>query len=171
MGTRSTFQGIVRTYGGQYKEQGTTPAVLVASQVVSFTCSTTVATPLAIGSTASGGTGAGQNLVLPAGAIPLSFQVISTGSTTATATADFGTIAGTTNVAASTSIGNEIVIGTTGIKVFNGTAVSASGLSANATVYSNVGATAGNGTVTGVFTWTFSDNGHDGVVGPASTGN
>jgi hypothetical protein len=170
MGTRSTFQGIVRTYGGQYKEQGTTPAVLVASQVVSFTCSTTVATPLAIGSTASGGTGAGPNLVLPAGAIPLSFQVITAGSG-ATATADFGTIAGTTNVAASTSIGNEIVIGTTGIKVFNGTAVSASGLSANATVYSNVGATAGTGTVTGVFTWTFSDNAQDGVVGPASTGN
>ena len=170
MGTRSTFQGIVRTYGGQYKENGTTPAVLVASQVVSFLCSTTVATPLAIGSTASGGTGAGQNLVLPAGAIPLSFQVITAGSG-ATATADFGTIAGTTNVAASTSIGNEIVIGTTGIKVFNGTSVSASGLSANATVYSNVGATAGTGTVTGVFTWTFSDNGHDGVVGPASTGN
>lgn len=170
MGTRSTFQGIVRTYGGQYKENGTTPAVLVASQVVSFLCSTTVATPLAIGSTASGGTSAGPNLVLPAGAIPLSFQVITAGSG-ATATADFGTIAGTTNVAASTSIGNEIVIGTTGIKVFNGTSVSASGLSANATVYSNVGATAGTGTVTGVFTWTFSDNAQDGVVGPASTGN
>lgn len=170
MGTRSTFQGIVRTYGGQYKENGTTPAVLVASQVVSFLCSTTVATPLAIGSTASGGTNAGPNLVLPAGAIPLSFQVITAGSG-ATATADFGTIAGTTNVAASTSIGNEIVIGTTGIKVFNGTSVSASGLSANATVYSNVGATAGTGTVTGVFTWTFSDNAQDGVVGPASTGN
>lgn len=170
MGTRSTFQGIVRTYGGQYKEQGTTPAVLVASQVVSFTCSTTVATPLAIGSTVSGGTSAGPNLVLPAGAIPLSFQVITAGSG-ATATADFGTIAGTTNVAASTSIGNEIVIGTTGIKVFNGTAVSAAGLSANATVYANVGATAGTGTVTGVFTWTFSDNAQDGVVGPASTGN
>jgi len=170
MGTRSTFQGIVRTYGGQYKEQGTTPAVLVASQVVTFLCSTTVATPLAIGSTASGGTGAGSNLVLPAGAIPLSFQVITAGSG-ATATADFGTIAGTTNVAASTSIGNEIVIGTTGIKVFNGTAVSAAGLSANATVYANVGATAGTGNVTGVFTWTFSDNAQDGVVGPASTGN
>lgn len=168
MGTRSTFQGIVRTYGGQYKENGTTPAVLVASQVVSFTCSTTVATPLAIGNTVSGGTGAGLNLVLPAGAIPLSFQVITAGSG-ATATADFGTVAGTTNVAASTSIGNEIVIGTTGIKVFNGTAVSASGLSANATVYSNVGATAGTGTVTGVFTWTFSDNAKDGVESGATS--
>ena len=71
----------------------------------------------------------------------------------------------------SATTNNEIVIGTVGIKAFNGTSVSAAGLSANSTVYANVGAVAGNGTVTGVFTWTFSDNAQDGVVGPASTGN
>jgi hypothetical protein len=169
MGTRSTFQGIVRTYGGQYKENGTTPGVLISSEYVSFSCSTTVATPLCIGATVYGGTNAGLPLVLPQGAIPISLLVVTTQSTTATCTIDIGT-ANTTNVAGSTSIGNEIVVGTAGVKVFNGTAVSAAGLSANATVYANVGATAGNGNVQAIITWTFSDNGQDGVVSGA-TGN
>ena len=48
MGTKSTFQGYVRTYGGQDKSSGVTPGVLVASEVITFLSSTTTATAVSV---------------------------------------------------------------------------------------------------------------------------
>jgi hypothetical protein len=46
MATRSTFQGIIRTYGGQDKSSGVTPAPVIVGEVVSFLSSTATATAL-----------------------------------------------------------------------------------------------------------------------------
>jgi len=147
MGTRSTFQGYVRTYGGQQKESGVAPGVLVASEVITFLSSTATATAVSIGSTVN----SNVPFILPQGAIPLSFAVLSTSAGGATTTINLGTAANSTGFA------QNLVSGAKGINALTGTLVVASGIAANATVVANVGSTAGTGNVTGVFTYTFAD--------------
>ena len=156
MATRSTFQGIIRSYGGQAKESGVTPAPVIVGEVVSFLSSTATATALRVGTSASAGT----VFVLPQGAVPISLAVI-TPATGSTSTVDIGTLAN------STAFADELVVGTAGVKVFSGAGVTGVGLSANATVYANVGSSAGTGTVTGVFTYAVVDAGQPGEIGPA----
>jgi hypothetical protein len=146
----TTFQGKVRSYGGQDKSSGATPGVVLLSEVISFNAAATAGslTPVRIGTSAT----AGNQFVLPKGAIPVSFTVVAA-STGAGSTVDIGTTAdvdGFFNEVASVTKGS--------IKGADGALVVAGGIPANATVAASVGATAGTGTVTGVFTYTVVDN-------------
>jgi len=147
MGTRSTFQGYVRTYGGQQKESGVAPGVLVASEVITFLSSTSTATAVSIGATVN----SNAPFILPQGAIPLSFAVLSTSAGGATTTINLGTAANSTGFA------QNLVSGAKGVNSLTGTLVVAAGIAANATVVASVGSTAGTGNVSGVFTYTFAD--------------
>jgi hypothetical protein len=149
----TSFQGIVRSYGGQDKSV-TTPGVVVLSEVISFDAAATAVslTPVRIGTSAS----AGATFILPKGAIPISLTVV-VASSGAGSTVDIGTTAdvdGFFNEVASVTKGS--------IKGADGALVIAGGIPANATVAASVGATAGTGTVTGVFTYTIVDNAQPG---------
>ena len=149
----TSFQGIVRSYGGQDKSV-TTPGVVVLSEIISFDAAAAAAsfTPVRIGTSAS----AGATFILPKGAIPISFTVV-VASSGASSTVDIGTTAdvdGFFNEVASVTKGS--------IKGADGALVIAGGIPANATVAASVGATAGTGTVTGVFTYTIVDNAQPG---------
>jgi len=149
----TSFQGIVRSYGGQDKSV-TTPGVVVLSETISFDAAATAAslTPVRIGTSAS----AGATFVLPKGAIPISFSVV-VASSGASSTVDIGT---TDDV---DGFFNEVTSVTKGsINGAGGALVIAGGIPANATVAASVGATAGTGTVTGVFTYTIVDNAQPG---------
>lgn len=149
----TSFQGIVRSYGGQDKSV-TTPGVVVLSEVISFNAAAAAVdlTPVRIGTSAT----SGSTFVLPKGAIPISFTVV-VASSGASSTVDIGTTAdvdGFFNEVASVTKGT--------IKGADGALVVAGGIPANATVAASVGATAGTGTVTGVFTYTIVDNAQPG---------
>ena len=153
----TTFQGIVRSHGGQDKSV-TTPGVVVLSEIISFNAAAAAVslTPVRIGTSAT----AGKTFVLPAGAVPVSFTVI-VPSSGAGSTVDIGTTAdvdGFFNEVASVTKGS--------IKGADGALVVAGGIPANATVAASVGATAGTGTVTGVFTYTVADNAKPGESQP-----
>ena len=150
--TRSTFQGIVRSYGGQPKQSGTAPGVLVMSEVITFLSSTATSTPVSIGSTVN----SSAPFVLPIGAIPLSFAVVVAAGTTTTATVNIGSAANATGFA------QNLVAGVKGNTALTGSLVTGVGLTANTTVYANVGSTAGSGNVTGVLVYTVVDNGKPG---------
>lgn len=146
---KTTFQGVVRSYGGQDKSSGVSPAVITQSEVISFLSSTTTSTPVRIGASAS----TGDVFVLPAGAVPMSFQVVVPASG-AGATVDIGSDDD------DNGFFDECVVATKGtITGAAGAEVIAAGVTANSTVYGKVGSTAGTGTVTGVFTFTVADNG------------
>jgi hypothetical protein len=147
MANRSTFQGYVRTYGGQDKSSGVAPGVLVASEVITFLSSTATATAVSIGTAIN----TNAPFVLPAGAIPLNFAVLSTSAGGATTTINLGSAANSTGFA------QNLVSGAKGVNALTGTLVVGAGLSANTTVVGSVGSTAGTGNVTGVFTYTFAD--------------
>ena len=149
----TSFQGIIRSYGGQDKSV-TTPGVVVLSETISFDAAATAVslTPVRIGTSAS----TGATFILPKGAIPISFTVV-VASSGASSTVDIGTTAdvdGFFNEVASVTKGS--------IKGADGALVVAGGIPANATVAASVGATAGTGTVTGVFTYTIVDNAQPG---------
>ena len=149
----TSFQGIVRSYGGQDKS-ATTPGVVVLSETISFDAAASAAslTPVRIGSSAS----AGATFILPKGAIPISFSVV-VASSGASSTVDIGTTADVDGFF------NEVTSVTKGsINGAGGALVVAGGIPANATVAASVGATAGTGTVTGVFTYTIVDNAQPG---------
>jgi hypothetical protein len=100
--------------------------------------------------------------VLPQGAIPTDFIVITAAGTSATATINFGSAAN------ATSIAQNLVVGARAAVLMTGASVIATGLPANTTVVANVGTTAGTGNVTGVFQYTFADQtAQPGEIGPA----
>ena len=149
----TSFQGIVRSYGGQDKSV-TTPGVVVLSETISFDAAASAAslTPVRIGTSAS----AGATFILPKGAIPITFTVV-VASSGASSTVDIGTTADVDGFF------NEVTSVTKGsINGAGGALVVAGGIPANATVAASVGATAGTGTVTGVFTYTIVDNAQPG---------
>ena len=157
----TSFQGIVRSYGGQDKSSGATPGVVLLSEVISFDAAAAAValTPVRIGTSAT----AGNQFVLPAGAIPVSFSVVVV-SVGASSTVDIGTTAdvdGFFNEVASVTKGT--------LKGADGALVIPAGIPANATVAASVGATAGTGTVTGVFTYTIVDNAQPGEGQPSLT--
>ena len=149
----TSFQGIVRSYGGQDKSV-TTPGVVVLSETITFDAAASAAslTPVRIGTSAS----AGATFILPKGAIPITFTVV-VASSGASSTVDIGTTADVDGFF------NEVTSVTKGsINGAGGALVIAGGIPANATVAASVGATAGTGTVTGVFTYTIVDNAQPG---------
>ena len=159
MTTKSTFQGYVRTYGGQDRNSGVTPGTLVASEVITFLCSTATATAVSVGATVN----ANAPFVLPQGAIPTNFIVLTAAGTSTSATINLGSAA---NV---TSIAQNLVVGVRAAALMTGSSVVATGLPANTTVFANVGSTNGTGNVTGVFVYTFADQtAQPGEIGPSS---
>ena len=92
MTTKSTFQGYVRTYGGVDRNSGVTPGTLIASEVITFLSSTATATAVSVGATVK----ANAPFVLPQGAIPTNFIVLTAAGTTTTATINFGSAANAT---------------------------------------------------------------------------
>ena len=67
---KSTFQGYVRTYGGQDRSSGVTPGTLVASEVITFLSSTATATAVSVGATVN----ANAPFVLPQGLYHLTLR-------------------------------------------------------------------------------------------------
>jgi predicted hotdog family 3-hydroxylacyl-ACP dehydratase len=159
MTTKSTFQGYVRTYGGQDRNSGVTPGTLIASEVITFLSSTATATAVSVGATVN----ANAPFVLPQGAIPTNFIVLTAAGTTTSATINFGSAAN------ATSIAQNLVVGARAAVLMTGASVIATGIPANTTVVANVGTTAGTGNVTGVFVYTFADQtAQPGEIGPSS---
>lgn len=146
----TSFQGVVRSYGGGGK--GTvTPGVM--TQTVQFACDPTAtgATSVRIGTSSS----AGETLTIPAGAIILSVQTIQAAAGGTNPTIDLGTSADPDGIA------NELPVDTAGeITGAAGALCVAGGLAANATVTANVGASAAtSGTFVGAITYAMANNG------------
>lgn len=146
----TTFQGVVRSYGGGGK--GTvTPGVMVES--VQFACDPTAtgATNVRIGTSSS----TGNTLTIPAGAIIMSVQTIQAATGGTNPTIDIGTSAD------NDGIFNELPVDVAGeITGANGALCVAGGLAANATVQAKVGASAATGgTFVGLMTYAMADNG------------
>jgi hypothetical protein len=146
----TTFQGVVRSYGGGGK--GTvTPGVMVQS--VQFSCDPTAtgATAVRIGTSSS----AGETLTLPAGAIVMSIQTVGAAAGGTNPTIDLGTSADPDGIA------NELPVDVKGeITGAGGALIVAGGLAANAAVTANVGASAAtSGTFTGILTYAMANDG------------
>lgn len=146
----TTFQGVVRSYGGGGKGV-VTPGVM--TQTVQFACDPTAtgATSVRIGTSSS----SGQTLTLPAGAIILSVQTVQAAAGGTNPTIDLGTSADPDGIA------NELPVDVKGeITGAAGALVVAGGLAANATVTANVGASAAtSGTFVGALTYAMANNG------------
>ena len=154
---KTTFQGVVRSFGGVSKNSTTIPGVMTQSVVFAADPTATGATAVRVGTSAS----TGKTLVLPAGAVPISVMTI--GAATGTgATLDIG---GTTATGAIDADGlfNEVDADTKGtVKGADGALVLASGLAVNTTVYAVAGSTAATGgTFVGVLTYTMTDDGSE----------
>ena len=146
----TTFQGVVRSYGGGSK--GThTPGVMTQSVQISFDPTATSATNVKIGTSSS----SGEDLVLPAGAIPISIMTIGGATGGTNPTVDIGTSAD------DDGLFNEVDADTKGtVKGADGALAVAGGLAADATVTGKVGASAATGgTFTGILTYVMANNG------------
>lgn len=146
----TTFQGVVRSYGGGAK--GThTPGVMTQSVQISFDPTATSATAAKIGTSAT----AGEDCVLPAGAIVISIMTIGGATGGTNPTVDIGTSAD------DDGLFNEVDADTKGtVKGADGALAIAGGLAADATVTGKVGASAATGgTYTGILTYVMANNG------------
>ena len=145
----TTFQGVVRSYGGGIK--GThTPTPVTQSVQISFDPTAAAATNVRIGTSAS----SGETLVLPAGAIPISIMTIGGATGGTNPTVDIGTSADDDRLF------NEVDADTAGtVKGADGALAVAGGLAADATVTGKVGASAATGgTFTGILTYVMANN-------------
>jgi len=146
----TTFQGIVRSNGGAGKGNST-PSVVTLSEVIAFDPTETSATAVKVGTSSS----TGNNFVLPAGAVPISFMTIGGATGGTNPTVDIGTSAdpdGFFNEADADTKGS--------LKGADGALVVGGGIAADVTVTGNVGASAATGgTIVGVFTYTVADSG------------
>ena len=147
----TTFQGVVRSYGGGTK--GThTPVPMTQSVQISFDPTATSATNVRIGTSAT----SGETLTLPAGAIPIQLAILGGATGGTNPTVDIGTSAdpdGLFNEVDADNSGNAIVGA-------NGALVVAGGLAADATVPGMKGSSAATGgTFTGILTYVMANNG------------
>lgn len=146
----TTFQGVVRSYGGGIK--GThTPTPVTQSVQISFDPTQSSATNVRIGTSAT----SGETLTLPAGAIPISFLTIGGAAGGSSPTVDIGSSGDPDGLF------NEVDADSKGsLKGADGALVVAGGLAASITVTASVGASAAtSGTVTGVLTYVMANNG------------
>jgi hypothetical protein len=146
----TTFQGVVRSYGGGDKGS-VTPGVVTQSVTISFDPTATGATAVKIGTSSS----TGENFVLPAGAVPISLLSLGGAAGGTNPTVDIGSSADPDGFF------NEVDADTKGtLKGADGALVDGDGVSAATTVTGNVGASAAtSGTFTGVFTYVMFNNG------------
>jgi len=153
----TTFQGVVRSYGGGGKGV-VTPAPMTQSVQIAIdpTSAATTGTPVRIGTSAS----AGEQLVLPAGAMPISFLTIGGSAGGTNPTIDIGGIPAGGSLDAD-GLFNEVDADTKGtLKGADGALVIAGGLAAQTTVTASVGASAAtSGTVVGVLTYAMANDG------------
>ena len=148
----TTFQGIVRSNGGAGKGNST-PSVVTLSEVIAFDPTAASATAVKVGTSSS----SGNNFVLPAGAVPISFLTIGGATGGTNPTVDIGTSADPDGFF------NEVDADTKGtLKGADGALVVGGGIAADVTVTGNVGASAATGgTIVGVFTYTVADSGSE----------
>jgi len=146
----TTFQGVVRSYGGGDKGS-VTPGVVTQSVTISFDPTATGATAVKIGTSSS----SGESFVLPAGAVPISLLSLGGAAGGTNPTVDIGSSADPDGFF------NEVDADTKGtLKGADGALVDGDGVSAATTVTGNVGASAAtSGTFTGVFTYVIFNNG------------
>jgi len=146
----TTFQGIVRSNGGAGKGNST-PSVVTLSEVIAFDPTAVSATAVKVGTSSS----TGNDFVLPAGAVPISFMTIGGATGGTNPTVDIGTSAD------DDGFFNEVDADTKGsLKGADGALVDGDGIAADVTVTGKVGASAATGgTIVGVFTYTVADSG------------
>ena len=146
----TTFQGVVRSYGGGDKGS-VTPGVVTQSVTISFDPTATGATAVKIGTSSS----TGENFVLPAGAVPISLLSLGGAAGGTNPTVDIGSSADPDGFF------NEVDCDTKGVlKGADGALVDGDGVASATTVTGNVGASAAtSGTFTGVFTYVMFNNG------------
>jgi len=146
----TTFQGIVRSNGGAGKGNST-PSVVTLSEVIAFDPTASSATAVKVGTSSS----TGNDFVLPAGAVPISFMTIGGATGGTNPTVDIGTSAdpdGFFNEADADTKGS--------LKGADGALVVGGGIAADVTVTGMKGASAATGgTIVGVFTYTVADSG------------
>jgi hypothetical protein len=146
----TTFQGIVRSNGGAGKGNST-PSVVTLSEVIAFDPTATSATAVKVGTSSS----TGNDFVLPAGAVPISFMTIGGATGGTNPTVDIGTSAdpdGFFNEADADTKGS--------LKGADGALVVGGGIAADVTVTGMKGVSAATGgTIVGVFTYTVADSG------------
>jgi len=146
----TTFQGVVRSYGGGDKGS-VTPGVVTQSVTISFDPTATGATAVKIGTSSS----TGESFVLPAGAVPISLLSLGGAAGGTNPTVDIGSSADPDGFF------NEVDADTKGVlKGADGALVDGDGVASATTVTGNVGASAAtSGTFTGVFTYVMFNNG------------
>jgi hypothetical protein len=146
----TTFQGVVRSYGGGDKGS-VTPGVVTQSVTISFDPTATGATAVKIGTSSS----TGESFVLPAGAVPISLLSLGGAAGGTSPTVDIGSSADPDGFF------NEVDADTKGVlKGADGALVDGDGVASATTVTGNVGASAAtSGTFTGVFTYVMFNNG------------
>ena len=154
----TSFQGIIRSYGGQDKSSGVTPSNVNLSAIYTFNPVGATAVPLRVGTSAT----TGVIFKLPKGAVPNSFISLGGATGGTNPTVDIGTAADPDGFfneldadlkGASQSGAGALVIGT--------------GVPANVEVTGNQGSSAATGgTVTGTFFYTMVDNARAGESQP-----
>ena len=154
----TSFQGIIRSYGGQDKSSGVTPSNVNLSAVVSFNPVGATAVAVRVGTSAT----AGEIFTLPKGAVPNSFISLGGATGGTNPTVDIGTAADPDGFF------NELDADLKGaVKGADGALAIGTGVPANVQVTANQGSSAATGgTVTGTFHYTMVDNARAGESQP-----
>ena len=154
----TSFQGIIRSYGGQDKSSGVTPSNVNLSAVVSFNPVGATAVAVRVGTSAT----AGEIFTLPKGAVPNSFISLGGATGGTNPTVDIGTAADPDGFF--TELDADLKgASATGV----GPLVIATGVPANVEVTGSQGGSAATGgTVTGTFHYTMVDNARAGESQP-----
>ena len=157
----TSFQGIVRSYGGQDKSSGVTPSNVSLSAVVSFNPVGATAVAVRVGTSAT----SGEIFKLPKGAVPTQFISLGGATGGTNPTVDIGTAADPDGFF------NELDADLKGaVKGADGALAIGTGVPANVQVTANQGSSAATGgTVTGTFHYTMVDNARAGESQPELT--
>jgi len=154
----TSFQGIIRSYGGQDKSSGVTPSNVILSAIVSFNPVGASAVAVRVGTSAT----SGEIFKLPKGAVPTQFISLGGATCGTNPTVDIGTAADPDGFF------NELDADLKGaVKGADGALAIGTGVPANVQVTANQGSSAATGgTVTGTFHYTMVDNARAGESQP-----
>jgi len=154
----TSFQGIIRSYGGQDKSSGVTPSNVILSTIVSFNPVGATAVAVRVGTSAT----SGEIFKLPKGAVPTQFISLGGATGGTNPTVDIGTAADPDGFF------NELDADLKGaVKGADGALAIGTGVPANVEVTANEGSSAATGgTVTGTFHYTMVDNARAGESQP-----
>ena len=154
----TSFQGIIRSYGGQDKSSGVTPSNVILSTIVSFNPVGATAVAVRVGTSAT----SGEIFKLPKGAVPTQFISLGGATGGTNPTVDIGTAADPDGFF------NELDADLKGaVKGADGALAIGTGVPANVQVTANEGSSAATGgTVTGTFHYTMVDNARAGESQP-----